>query len=249
VPVLPIIALLILVYLLFRIPKKQNNNLHPVGHYALFSSVAVGLLLSVLASRSDIIHLMYLAPLWYLVLAWTLDHKGRGLLLNLQRLWFAYVVLAFFLMSFAVFLRVRGAANRIETRRGLITTSAPDTVIPYVQAHTSSDDGLLVYPYLPLYNYLTSTESPVSLDYFQPGMNTPEQAGEIISALQRSPDVLFEPEFSRKVATAWPGTPTDAVATDPVASYIRENYRVCALLQSAIGGRFEFRVRKQLNCR
>jgi hypothetical protein len=246
VPLVPILAILVLTYLLFKIDKSDADA--SFRSYVLVCSACGGLFLSVMASRADVIHFMYLAPLWYVVLGWTLDFKVRGIVLHVQRIWFAYVTFAFFLMGFALFLHVRGAANRIGTRRGVITTSAPDTVIPYVQAHAKAGDNLLVYPYLPLYNYMTATKSPVSLDYFQPGMNTPEQAGEIIAALRQSPDVLVEPEFSRKITTAWPGTPADAVNLDPVSRYIRENYRLCATLESPMGWQFEFRVRNESNC-
>jgi len=243
-PLLPILAIVVLTYLVFKIDKSDASVLS----YVLVCSVCGGLFLSVMVSRADVIHFMYLAPLWYLVLGWTLEFKVRGILLHAQRISLAYVAFAFFLMGFALFLHVRGATNRLVTRRGVITTSAPDTVVPYVQAHTTAGDNLLVYPYLPLYNYLTATKSPVSLDYFQLGMNTPEQAAEIIPALRRSPVVLFEPEFSRKITTPWPGTPANAVNSDPVSRYIRENYRVCATVQSPMGWHFEIRVRNESNC-
>jgi 4-amino-4-deoxy-L-arabinose transferase-like glycosyltransferase len=246
VPVLPLVAILVFVYLVFKTATPRGDTSFP--SYVLVCSVCAGLFLSVIATRADVIHFMYLAPLWYVVLAWTLQYKTRGILRSMQKLWFSYVAFAFFLMGFAMFMHARGATNRVETRRGWIAMSAPDTVLNYVQGHTRPGDRVLVYPYLPLYNYLTATESPVSLDYFQPGMNTPEQGTEILLALQRSPDVLFEPEFSRKIATAWPGTPADAVNSDPMADYIRENYRVCAQLQSPTGWQFEFRVRNESSC-
>src|SRR5207253_10580217 len=68
--------------------------------------------------------------------------------------------------------------SRIETRRGTIATTAKDSVIEYVQAHVAPGQEMLVYPYLPLYNYLTATRSPSAYDYFQPGMNTNPQADE-----------------------------------------------------------------------
>ena len=65
---------------------------------------------------------------------------------------------------------------------------------------------MLVYPYLPLYNYLTATRSPSAYDYFQPGMNTNPQADEIILSLKlhHVRTILFEPWFASKFSSSWP---------------------------------------------
>jgi hypothetical protein len=150
----------------------------------------------------------------------------------------------------AVLLQATDSRNRIETRRGVIATSGKDSVIEFVQNHVSPDSEFLVYPYLPLYNYLTATRSPSSYDYFQPGMNTRQQALQIVASLesQHAPDVLFEPWFAEKVADSWPGTSLSAIANDPVADYISRNYRVCQILNSPDGWRFHFMVSKEDDC-
>jgi hypothetical protein len=153
-------------------------------------------------------------------------------------------------MAFALLLAATGARIRIQTRRGLIKTSSADVVIEYVQARVPAGDKVLVYPYLPLYNYLTATISPARYDYFQAGMNTPEQAQEIITSL-KSHDVrgvLFEPWFAEKFSSSWPGTPLSAIVKDPVADYIVSNYRVCQVLKSASTWRFEYMVRRDEPC-
>jgi hypothetical protein len=108
---------------------------------------------------------------------------------------------------------------------------------------------MLVYPYLPLYNYLTETRSPSRFDYFQPGMNTSAQAQDILSSLQTSDaPVLLEPWFAEKIATSWPQTSIQSIAGDPVADYIAKNYRICKLLESPEGWRFQFMVRRETVC-
>jgi hypothetical protein len=81
-------------------------------------------------------------------------------------------------------------------------------------------------------------------------MHTREQADEIVRELAtgRVDEVLFEPNFSDKVAHSWPGTPVTAIAEDPVADYIARNYRPCRGLASAAGWRFLFMVHKDLAC-
>ena len=147
-------------------------------------------------------------------------------------------------------LATTGARSHIETRRGLITTGQPDEIIDYLQSKTAPGDQFLVYPYLPLYNYLTDTRSPSRYDFFQPGMNTPEQAQEIITSLEVTPAraVLFEPWFSGKFTNSWPETPLGAIAKDPVGDYITHHFRVCRILQSPDHWRFHYMVRKDVAC-
>jgi hypothetical protein len=138
----------------------------------------------------------------------------------------------------------------VATRRGVVITGRKDTVIDYVQAHVPAGETIFVYPYLPLYYYLTGTFSPGRYDYFQPGMHAREQAEEIVGELAtgRVGVVLFETNFLDKVSNSWPGTPLKAIAADPVADYIARNYRACRVLTSPAEWRFLFMVRKELAC-
>jgi hypothetical protein len=162
----------------------------------------------------------------------------------------AYVCFAFGLMVLAILLSLNGAQSRVESRRGLLITGARDTVIEYVENQVPPGAELLVYPYLPLYNYLTETHSPAHLDFFQAGMNTPDQAQDIIAVLKSKKvhAVLFEPAFADKFATSWPETPLSSIVNDPVADFIARNYRVCAALRAPLSWRFQFMVPKGESC-
>ena len=112
-------------------------------------------------------------------------------------------------------------------------------------------ETILVYPYLPLYYYLTGTFAPTRYEYLQPGMNTPQQSLEMISELAsgRVQVILFESSFWEKIPNSWPGTPLSAIAHDPVADYILRSFHTCKLLQSPSDWQFEFMVRKDSECR
>jgi 4-amino-4-deoxy-L-arabinose transferase-like glycosyltransferase len=250
VPVLPLIAIGVLVYWIIRMKRCPGDSTHG-GYYLLVCSVLSGLLVSVVMVRADILHFLYLAPLWYLVLAWTLQTRGvrNGTLSALRVLLIALVGISFGLMSMAVVFAATGADTPVETRKGVIRTRGRENVIDYLQPHVAAGEQLLVYPYLPLYNYLTETRSPARYDYFQPGMNTPQQGQEIITSLQSSrAPVLFEPWFAEKIANSWPGTSLRDIASDPVADYITRNYRTCRMINTYEGRRFHFMVRKDLPC-
>jgi hypothetical protein len=251
VPLLPLIALGMLTYWTVQL-RKQSVDSQQARYYVTVCSAMAGLLLSVVIVRPDLLHFMYLAPLWYVVLAWILAAQPREsrLLRSVRPVLIAYAATAFGMLGFAVLLATTGARNQIDTRRGVITTGQADEVVAYVLAHSAPGDELLVYPYLPLYNYLTGTHSPARYDFFQPGMNTPEQGQEIIRSLKvtGARAVLFEPWFAEKFANSWPETPLGAIANDPVADYIAHNFRVCRMLQSPDHWRFHYMVRKDLAC-
>ena len=250
VPVLPLIAVALLFYWIKQLrtnPAVEGES----GYYVIMCSALTGLLLSIVMVRSDILHFLYLAPLWYVVLAWIMGTRGPSrLLLRIRPALILYVVTAFGVLGFAMLLATTGAHRRLETRRGIVMTSDSDTVIPYLEAHSKSGDSLLVYPYLPLYNYLSATRSPAPLDFFQPGMNTSEQAQQIVSALRadKAQAVLFQPTFAEKIGESWPDTPVSAVVTDPVGDYIVRNFRMCKVLQSPENWQFEYMIRKDREC-
>jgi len=250
VPVLPLIAVALLAFLGWKL-RTQSTDQRETRYYVIVCAALAGLLLSIVIVRSDILHFLYLAPLWYVVLAWILGAEVRNrLLLRIRPALILYVAASFGMLGFAMLLATTGAHTRLETRRGIVSTSDKDTVIPYLQEHSTSGDAILVYPYLPLYNYLSATRSPSELDFSQPGMNTDAQADEIVNAL-RSRElhaVLFEPAFAEKIGEAWPETPISAIVKDRVADYIVRSFQICKVLRSPDGGQFEYMVRKGTAC-
>jgi hypothetical protein len=154
--------------------------------------------------------------------------------------------------SFALGMLLRNleANVRVWTRRGVIRTAAPDGVLEYVQAHVTAGSRILVYPYLPLYYYLTDTFSPTSYEYIQPGMHTREQMTEVARDLAsaRTPVVLYDYSFAEQIPEAWPNTPIEFIARDPIADLILGRYRNCQMLNSAAGRRVLLMVRKDLKC-
>jgi 4-amino-4-deoxy-L-arabinose transferase-like glycosyltransferase len=251
VPVLPLIAVGLLGYWLVE-GQRVRMPFDKCKYYVVVCGVLSGLLISVLIVRTDVIHIMYLAPFWYVPLVWILDAREfRSTTLRALRPYLTLLIsTSFGLMSLAILTTATGAHNRVVTRRGVIVTGEQDTVIAYVENNTVPGEKILVYPYLPLYYYLTGTRSPASLDYFQPGMNTPEQAQEIIASLQSQnvSIVVFESSFVQKFATSWPRTPLRSIANAPIDDYIARNYRVCKILNSPSASSFQFMVRRARVC-
>ena len=251
VPVLPLIAVGLFGYSLLpgqreRVPRGKFE------YYVVISGTLSGLLVSVLTVRADVIHFMYLAPFWYVSLAWILDASDfPSPILRAVRPYLVMLIgTTFGLMSLVILTTATGAHHRVVTRRGVVVTGEEEVVIDYVQRHIAPGEKILVYPYLPLYYYLTGTRSPAPLDYFQPGMNTAQQAQEIIRSLQTQDVnvIVFEPSFAEKMGTSWPETPLGSLANDPVGDYLARTYRVCKVLNSSPGSNFQVMVQRAKMC-
>jgi len=252
-PVLPIIAIMLLIYWLLEV-KRERLAVDRAAYYILVCSSIVGLLFSVLISRADIIHFVHLTPLLYLVLAWVMDSTDvRGQLIrSIRPLVSLGILITFTTLGMAFLVRIRSAKTVIETRRGVVMAKSRDDILAYVQTQVPAGSRILVYPYLPLYYYLTATFSPTSFDYLQPGMHTHQQEQEVIHQVSadRTSVIVFQPSFNDSIAASWPKTSLASLASDPVADYILANYRPCRVLVSAFewDWRFVFMVRKDLAC-
>jgi 4-amino-4-deoxy-L-arabinose transferase-like glycosyltransferase len=253
IPILPIAAVAILLWLVFRSLRDEVTLPH-CAYWMLVSAVLSGLLLStLLTKRADFTHLNYLGPLFYLALAWVLD----GLQLQ-SRLWrvsvpviVLYSTLSTAFFGLTLLLPALRADHRISTIRGIVRTGDPDRALEYVQAHTTPGENIFVYPYQPSFYYLTGTFSATRFDYLQPGMHTAEQFQEALRELaaDRTRVVLFETSFSENYSLTWPSTPVQVfVANDPIEKYVFAHYRLCSVLVANGFWHFAFMVRKDASC-
>ncbi|HET9406618.1 MAG TPA: glycosyltransferase family 39 protein [Candidatus Sulfotelmatobacter sp.] len=250
-PVLPLFGVALLISMTFTRRRRLDLGQDCV-YYLLVSSGVTGLLIfAVIAVRPDRLHFFYLQPVFFIVLAWLLGGRavrGPALVRHADFLRLAAAMLLI-PMALALLVGTVGQQKKIPTRRGAVTTSGQDDVIEYTEAHVEAGERMFIYPYAPLYYFLTATRSPGKLEYFQPGMNTREQAQEMLQQLSAHPvrTVLYEPSFADQMA-AWPNTPAAALARDPVADYLVREYHSCAILSSPENWRFMFMVRRGVAC-
>lgn len=250
VPALPLLGVALLVRLLFQM--WQNRPMGPEwNYYVLVSATIAGLLLSVFVGRQDYFHFMFLQPIFFLVLAWLLDGRGiRNRFFTLAAPAVGLFVSISLLAAAAQLLFQAGTGRNVSTRRGNITMAKRDDVIGRIQDYIAPNESILIYPYLSTYYYLTETYSPTRYEYYQPGMHTYQQLEEMVAEFSAHPTrvVLYEPDFADHIHEAWPNTPASAVARDPMADYIRREYRTCSILNSSTDWHFLFMVRKDLAC-
>jgi hypothetical protein len=251
IPVLPLFAVALLLRLVAGM--RRGHAAPELDYYVLFSSAILGLLLlSVVVVRADVVHFIYLQPIFFLVLAWILDGRNiRGpVVRRLGPIVGFGAALSLLAMGMPMLIAAAGPHYTLVTRRGVVNTPKKVTVVPHVQAHVAPGERILVYPYMPLLYYLTATYSSTSFEYYQPGMHTREQSLDFLSQLKAHPVrvVLFELGFADHIRDSWPNTQARDLASDPVADYIVHEYRPCAYLDSAPNFHFLFMVRKDLAC-
>ncbi len=222
-------------------------------YYFLCSSAVVGMALAAIASgRPDFLHILFLGPPLFLVLGWISAGRGMGsgLLVKVQPLLVAFLLITFTGLGMALLWYPLNWRTRLETRRGQMHSSGQDSVLEYLLEHVPPGEKILVYPYQPMYYFLTATFSPTPYDYLQPGLHTPAQVEEVVSRLrsERPSVALFDLTFVGQIIPwAWPNTSAEALARDPVRDFLFASYRPCRVLAS-IDRRFVCMVRRDLPC-
>ena len=252
IPALPVLAVGFILLGCGLLLRRQGPE-DTARYYVLVSSILFGLLFSTLVTgRPDMIHIMFHAPLFMLVLAWGLG--GRGLRSQLlQRvgpiIWFV-VGASFTTFGLALLSPSLNAHFRLGTRRGILRAAGPDGVIAELQARVHAGGNVFIYPYQPLDYYLAGVTNPTRYEFLVPGYTTHEQFEEVIAQVDadRTPVILFQPSFLGDIPFNTSKMPVGVLAArDIVAEYISVHYRSCKVLNS-LRPSLLFMVRKDLNC-
>jgi hypothetical protein len=251
-PLLPILAAVMFLWFGFRRWHGERDQKRP--YWVIISGMLTGLLISALLTRRpDFTHLTYLAPLFYLVFPWVIDGLHPK-----SRLWqrsVPVVVLYVFLSSLTFGLSMLSAPLRahhyVKTVRGTIRTDDSERSLEYLRDRVKPGEKMLVYPYEPLYYYLTGTASPSRFDFLQLGMHTSDQFQETVHSLDMDGTriVLFETSVAKKLVWTSPDTPLELIGRrDPVQDFVFTHYRPCAGPMTNQYWRFLLMARKDVPC-
>ncbi len=251
--VLPILSLLFLAASVFRL-RRQNESFLNGQYFVLVSTALAGLLLTTWVSRPDLSHILFQSPLFILVLAWGLEGSCVK-----PRHWFSfrpfltlYLLLAFTLLGFSLLWIPLNAHTLVRTRRGVLKADGPDAVLEEIQARVPPGTRIFIYPFQPIYYYLSATDNATKFEFLMPGMHTVdqfEQAREELSE-SRAPVVIFQQSFPEMVPLFWPSTPEGTIAQrDVLLRYILGQYAPCKTLISTLSWHFVLMERKGLNCK
>jgi Dolichyl-phosphate-mannose-protein mannosyltransferase len=250
IPLLPILSVGILAWYTLARPEGERNW----SYWIITSTSLSGLLLAtVLTGRADFTHLNYVAPLYFPVLAWLVDGlpARSDLWRRAMPVVVLYITVSCTAFGIAMLWAPLGAHTEVKTARGTVKVDSTETTLQYVLARVNPGEQIFVYPYEPLYYYLTGTSNPTRFDFLQLGMHTEEQFQDSLAALAtaRPRVVLFETSFREKLSWTSPQTPLNLIAAkDPIEDYIFSAYRPCSPVLSNSYWRFLFMVRKDQPC-
>lgn len=219
-PFLVVLAMpLLLGWLALRFRKTAFNRLtwpYWIAGCALFVS---GM------ERKDLAHVVYGSPI-LLVLAFHLygQLKSRFAARALQAVMACAVMLAALNPLVALLTN-----NRTVTRRGVVYDSvARDPVLDFLMAHTKPGEPVFVYPYAPMYYFLTATENPTRFNFMMYNFHTESHFREAVEALERRQVryIVWDRAFLERAAIGFPAyrqPPADKLIVEP---YLTEHYTV-----------------------
>ncbi len=173
--------------------------------------------------RMDIAHLVFGSPL-LLVLC-------LHLLATLDSGWWQACKLALgsSLALLAIFnlLGPATATAKMVTRRGIVYAAASDGALEFLEQHTRPGERAFVYPYSPMYYFLSGTENATRYSILVYRINTDAQFREVVAALEKDQVryVLWDAEGSdlRRLFPSYDPPPAESLILEP---YLTAHYRM-----------------------
>ena len=175
--------------------------------------------------RKDLHHIVWASPL-LIVLAFSYCRQLRGKWTKpaLQTVTVSAILLASLNPLVALL-----ANHKVVTRRGTMYNAFPqDTVLEYLNAHMAPGEPLFVYPYSPLYYFLSAASNPTRYSILMYNTNTEQQFREVTQTLETAKVryVVWDRSFPSWVKKGFPSfrmPPRDDLIIEP---YLLAHYRV-----------------------
>ena len=190
--------------------------------------------------RKDINHIVYGAPLFILLAFFYCRRITAAWVKAALRIVTACAVMLALLNP----LIAHSSRYRHETRRGLVYDSFRSTdVLDYLNANVANNSPVFVYPYSPMFYFLSGAQNPTRYSLLMYNMNTDQQFREVVESLETAKVryVVWDRSFPRWINDWFPAyriPPSDQQIIEP---YLVEHYRVVG--RSPDG--FEFLERKE----
>jgi hypothetical protein len=175
--------------------------------------------------RRDLAHIVWGSPLLVLLAfsyGWRLP--GKSVRAGLHMVAFCSVFLALLNPLVAIV-----ANHKLTTRRGTMYTGfPPDAALDYLNGHVAPGEPLFVYPYSPMYYFLTATSNPTRYSILLYQTNTDQQLREVTQTLETAKVkyVVWDrsyPVWINKWFPSYRMPPQDKLIVEP---YLLKHYRV-----------------------
>jgi hypothetical protein len=172
--------------------------------------------------RKDVFHLVFGSPLLIVLCIYFLDaNRSRFSGYALQLLAIAAAWLATFNLIGVL------TAHSVMTRVGSVAVFRDDPVLASIDKHVSAGEEMFVYPYHPMYYFLSATTNPTRYSGLAYNYNTPAQFQEVVSVLEqrRVRYVVWDTGFPRQkdfFPGSLPKSPDDRI----MEPYLESHYRM-----------------------
>lgn len=200
IPTLPLISVVALIY--WNQKKLRTKSVQQTrAYFVVISAAVVGLLVTMLqAGRPDFSHLVYISPMLFVTLAWIMDgHMLPSFVRPALPLAVFALVVSCLGFSLAFVAPPLTAEHVLQTRRGTLKGIHPDEILAYIRRNVPAGQKIVVYPYQPLYYYLSATFSPSHFEYLMPGFHTREQFEQLVNEIDADQTrlVFSRPRFAK----------------------------------------------------
>jgi hypothetical protein len=178
--------------------------------------------------RMDMTHLIYGSPV--LLILCTYLWQSRQ-----EKFWrYGTAVLAISVVLFAAFnaLVAQAAQARMATRRGMVYTFAQDAALQFLDNKVQSGQEVFVYPYYPMYYFLSATQNPTRYSILMYHINTEAQFREVVTALEQKKvryvlwDTLVDGPNLKQWFPAYKQPAREKLIMEP---YLTEHYNMVAI--------------------
>jgi 4-amino-4-deoxy-L-arabinose transferase-like glycosyltransferase len=173
--------------------------------------------------RADIFHLVIGSPLLIVLCIYFWDvnrsrFSGYALqLLAIAALWLA----AFNLMGVLT-------AHSVMTRAGSVAVFKDDPVLAFLDTRVAAGEEIFVYPYHPMYYFLSATTNPTRYNILMYNYNPPAQFQEVVGVLEqrRVRYVVWDTGFEARTADYFPGSHPNSPGDRIIEPYLKSHYRL-----------------------
>jgi hypothetical protein len=190
--------------------------------------------------RKDIAHIAFGSPLLIIL---TFHYASR-----LEGKWPDYVrqSITAAAVSLALLnpLVALAASHKTVTPRGVLYSSHPQNpVLDFLNARVAPGQPVFIYPYAPIYYFLSAAKNPTRYSILMNGYNNEAQLREVVECLEANPVryVIWDRSFPVWVKTWFPSyrvPPPDRQIIEP---YLSEHYKVIGGMESG----YQFLERKE----
>jgi hypothetical protein len=173
--------------------------------------------------RTDIIHIVFGSPLLIVLCIYFLDvNRSRFSGYALQLL----AVVAIWLATFNLIGVL--TAHSVTTRVGSVAVFKDDPVLAFIDTHVAAGEEMFVYPYHPMYYFLSATTNPTRYSILTYNYNIPTQFQEIVDVLERRRVryVVWDTDFEARTADVFPGSHPKSLSYRIVEPYLESHYRL-----------------------